>query len=82
MKKLSFIAMSMILSMPSFSQTIGENIEKLSKDPKTAENAGKADVYTVANKKIIADTAIAPHLSSCRKKNAAVSRKKNHFATK
>lgn len=51
-----FITMSMFVSMVSFSQTIKENIEKLSKDPKTAENAGKADVYISGNKKVICDT--------------------------
>ena len=34
-----------LLSVTSFSQTVKENIDKQMKDPKTAENAAKADVY-------------------------------------
>jgi hypothetical protein len=43
--------------MMSFSQTTKDNIEKLSKDPRTAERAAKADVYQLKNKKVISDTA-------------------------
>ena len=46
----------MFISMISFSQTTKDKIEKLSKDPKTSENAAKADVYIINNKKIICDT--------------------------
>ena len=57
MKKFSFlITAAMSISMMAFSQTTRDNIEKLSKDPKTAENAAKADVYIVKSKKIISDT--------------------------
>ena len=51
-----FITTSMFISMISFSQTIKENIEKQSKDPKTVENAAKADVYIVSDKKKISNT--------------------------
>lgn len=47
---------SIFISMISFSQTIKENIEKLSKDPRTIENSAKADVYIPGNKKKISDT--------------------------
>ena len=50
------ITISMFISMISFSQTIKENIEKQSKDPKTIENAAKADVYIVSDKKKIGNT--------------------------
>lgn len=57
MKKFSLlITASMFISMTSFSQTIKQNIEKLSKDPKTSERAAKADVYIHGNKKISSDT--------------------------
>jgi hypothetical protein len=57
MKKLSMMmAASMLISMISLSQTTKDNIEKLSKDPKTAENAAKADVYILNNRKLICDT--------------------------
>ena len=39
--------------MMSFSQETKQHIEKLSKDPKTAANAAKADVYVVKNNKLI-----------------------------
>ena len=45
----------MFISMMTFSQTTKDNIEKLSKDPKTVENAAKADVYIVKSKKNISD---------------------------
>lgn len=57
---------AMFVSMISFSQTIKENIEKVSKDPKTAENAAKADVYITGKRKIISNTTIvqASHIST------------------
>ena len=33
-------------------QKVGDNLEKLAKDPKTIENAAKADVYRIDNKRI------------------------------
>jgi len=56
MKKFSVLVSTLLfISMVSFSQTTKENIERLARDPKTTENAAKADVYIVANKKIIGD---------------------------
>ena len=37
----------------SFAQTVNENINKRAKDPQTAENAAKADVYIIRNKRTI-----------------------------
>ena len=42
--------------MVSFAQTPKQSIEKVFKDPKTAENAAKADVYILKNKHVIIDT--------------------------
>ena len=57
MKKISVVISGFLLvSMTMFSQTTKDNIEKLSKDPKTTENAAKADVYIMKNKRIISDT--------------------------
>jgi hypothetical protein len=64
---------SMFIAMTSFSQTIKENIEKQSKDPKTIDNAAKADVYVVGDKKKISDPISAP---GDRKSNAKIGRKK------
>ncbi len=49
MKKKLFLLASLIsvLSLSTMAQTIRENIDKLAKDPKTMENAAKADVYIV-----------------------------------
>ncbi|MFN2458185.1 MAG: hypothetical protein ABR502_08300 [Chitinophagaceae bacterium] len=57
MKK-KFLLMSIAISficMSSPAQTIRDNIDKLAKDPKTMENAAKADVHII-NKKIIHDS--------------------------
>ena len=72
-----FVIATMFVSMISFSQTIKENIEKLSKDPKTVENASKADVYIADHKKIIGDTTT---LQSTNNSNriAKTTRKKKH----
>ena len=76
MKKCSLIfTASMFISMISFSQTIKENIKKLSKDPKTVENAGKADVYIVGNKKTISDTTTLQPTNNVNR-NTKISRKK------
>lgn len=57
MKKVSFLLTAYILiSMMSFAQETKQQIEKLSKDPKTAENAAKADVYVLKNKRVIGDS--------------------------
>jgi flagellar hook-basal body complex protein FliE len=61
--------------MTSFSQTIKENINKLSKDQKTAENAAKADVYIVDSKKKISDTISS---SSSTNRNTKAVRKKKY----
>ena len=56
MKKFSVLVSTLLfISMVSFSQTTKENIERLSRDPQTIENAAKADVYIVKSKKIISD---------------------------
>jgi hypothetical protein len=54
-----FIMLFSILGLTAFAanaQSIPEKIEKLSKDPKTAENAAKADVYIHRQKRVIMDT--------------------------
>ncbi|MBA2562681.1 MAG: hypothetical protein H0V14_07145 [Chitinophagaceae bacterium] len=44
-KAITLLSALTLLSVTSFSQTVKENIDKQMKDPKTAENAAKADVY-------------------------------------
>jgi len=50
-KKISLLlGFSVCIMSASFAQTIKENLEKRAKDPATAENAAKADVYILRNK--------------------------------
>lgn len=54
MKKV-FVLLLTILSLGSYSalgQETQKKLEKLAKDPKTTENAAKADVYTIDKTKI------------------------------
>ena len=44
-KAITLLSALTLLSVTSFSQTVKENIDRQMKDPKTAENAAKADVY-------------------------------------
>jgi hypothetical protein len=71
-----------LISMTSFSQTIKGNIEKLSKDRKTAENAAKADVYISGKKKVVSDTTIkqAPNSEVGSKTSRKKKQRLNHNA--
>ncbi|MDQ3847310.1 MAG: hypothetical protein M3342_25325 [Bacteroidota bacterium] len=44
-KKSILLALFACITMASFGQTMQEKIDKAAKDPKTEENAAKADVY-------------------------------------
>lgn len=76
MKKLSFVIAVMCISMISFSQTTKDHIEQLAKDPKTTENAAKADVYITKNKEIIGDTT-SKRLTNPRSVPKTIRKKKN-----
>ncbi len=52
---LSTTFFTIMLTSSALSQTVKDNLDKLYADPKTAENAAKADVR-LHNKKVIADT--------------------------
>jgi hypothetical protein len=57
MKVFTFLsAMFLIAFSASAQKTRAEHIDQLAKDPKTAENAAKADVYIDHRKKVIMDT--------------------------
>ncbi len=58
-----------MLSVTSFSQTVKENIDKQMKDPMTAENAAKADVYIQKRN--------ADSISMTQVNQPALSKKKN-----
>ncbi len=79
-KKIFILLSFSFVSLYSFSQTVSENIEKAAKDPKTKENAAKADVY-VADKKIISNNNRHPKdqalVTSKKKKEKASKRRCN-----
>lgn len=53
-KKLFLLGIGISLfSISTMAQSIRENLDKLAKDPKTMENAAKADVYIVNKDKQI-----------------------------
>ena len=71
-----FIAGLLFISMASFSQTIKENIEKQAKDPKTAENAAKADVLLINKKAITDSTSVRQKPATSNQTKSTVKRKK------
>ncbi len=49
--KILFLSiLSSFLVFSAHSQTIGKNLDNLAKDPSTAQNAAKADVYILGHK--------------------------------
>ena len=71
-KAVTLIFAITLLSTSLFSQTVKEKIDKQIKDPKTAENSGKADVYV--QKKMINDSVLI------RKSQLLLVKKKNKRA--
>ena len=57
MKKYLLSCLLLAIVSTSFGQTTKEKIDQLKKDPKTTENAAKADV-TIINKKNVTDTTV------------------------
>ena len=75
-KAISLVSVFILLSFASFSQTVKENIDKQMKDPKTAENAAKADVYIQKkNDSISTQKTNQPVLSGKKKKKKIHCRK-------
>jgi hypothetical protein len=65
----------MIISAASFGQTAKPKFEQLKNDPKTTENAAKADARLI-NKKNIVDSAIIKPAAVKRKKQVRQSKRK------
>jgi hypothetical protein len=61
MKKALFFIAAALMFAASFSQDVRKKIEEQAKDPKTKENADKADVLLIDKKKI-SDTAMVKHI--------------------
>lgn len=57
MNKVLLLAAAVLITTASFSQEVHKKIEGQAKDPKTKENAAKADVLIIDKKKI-SDTAM------------------------
>ena len=55
-KTFAFILATCIISLTSFAQNAKDKIERQARDPKTSENAAKADQYVVDKKKIYDST--------------------------
>jgi hypothetical protein len=78
MNRLSLICIPAVLFSCSLqAQTTDAHIKKLAKDPKTSENAAKADVYIVKKEAKIYDTAIIPNKADAYKKEKQPRKKKN-----
>lgn len=58
-------------SLDASAQSVRENLDKLAKDPKTAENAAKADVYIHKKNRTISDST-----QQAAQKQPATTRKK------
>lgn len=56
MKTVAILILATLFYMTISAQDTKQTIDKLSKDPKTADHAAKADVYIVEHKKVISDT--------------------------
>ncbi len=75
-KKNTLLFLLSFIAMTSFGQTVQEKIDKAAKDPKTEENAAKADVY-LHRHNIGADT-----LKTTKPQPAAPANKKKKKACK
>lgn len=71
------IASFLFFTNNASAQTIGQQIDKLAKDPATAERAAKADVYIIG-KKISNDSTAATY----RKPDAVATKKKKRQCKK
>ena len=75
-QKIAFLLLiSAFVNTNSFAQTVNENIDKRAKDPKTAENAAKADVYILRNKTTIDSLEAVKPTSSTERKKAKKAKK-------
>jgi hypothetical protein len=80
MKKLILLVVATgIISFNSFSQTVQQKIDKKVKDPKTAENAARADVFISKNKSIFDSTTTAKAKTN---NTASVKKKRNKTCNK
>lgn len=81
MKK-SFLSLLILtlVSVTSFSQTTQQKLDEVKKDPKTIENAAKADVRLI-DKKNIVDSSSAKNITT-RKENGCKFKRKNKSSCK
>ena len=69
-----------LVSTASFSQTTQQKLDEVKKDPKTIENAAKADVRLI-DKKNIVDSSSAKNIPT-RKENGCKFKRKNKSSSK
>ena len=75
-KSFALITGLIFIATASFSQTIKENIQKQAKDPKTAENAAKADVIIINKKTVTDSTAVKQQAATSNQTKSTAKRKK------
>jgi hypothetical protein len=82
MKKyfLSFLVMT-VVSATSFSQTTQQKLDEVKKDPKTIENAAKADAHLI-DKKNVVDSSPAKNITTKRKEAGCKFKRKNKSSCK
>ena len=74
-----YITLCVVLtvSFASFGQTTQPKLNEVRKDPKTTENAARADVQATDNKKVVDNAQLKTMFSKKRKANAR--KRKNPF---
>ena len=74
-KKFSLIVIVMLASCVAFGQTAKPKLDQVKKDPKTTENAAKADAQLVIKKNVADQASFKPFFSKKRQMNSK--RRKN-----
>jgi anaerobic C4-dicarboxylate transporter len=75
-RMLSICIPAVLVSCSLHAQTVDKQIKKLAKDPKTSENAAKADVYTAKKDAKIYDTTVITNKNATSKKEEQPVKKK------
>ena len=76
-KQFSIIAVIMIASSIAFGQTTRPKLDQVKNDPKTTENAAKADGQLI-DKKNVADSSVLKNIPIKRKEQRSKRRKNLH----
>lgn len=80
-KKITLLASVVLMCGASLAQDVKKKIDEHAKDPKTKENAAKADVF-IQNKRIVADTTAQYKAGSTTSKKVSPTTKKKKTSKK